>query len=74
MIIGDGPERSKLEKMANPNITFLKKTSDKDVENYMSRCKAFVYAGLEDFGIAPVEAMASGAPIIAFGRECIGYR
>ena len=68
VIIGDGPERSKLEKIANPNITFLKKTSDKDVENYMSRCKAFVYAGLEDFGIAPVEAMASGAPIIAFGR------
>ena len=34
----------------------------------MSRCRAFVYAGLEDFGIAPVEAMASGAPIIAFGK------
>ena len=34
----------------------------------MSRCKAFVYAGVEDFGIAPVEAMASGSPIIAFGK------
>ena len=34
----------------------------------MSKCKAFVYAGIEDFGIAPVEAMASGAPIIAYGK------
>ena len=34
----------------------------------MSRCRAFVYAGLEDFGIAPVEAFASGAPVIAFGK------
>ena len=34
----------------------------------MSKCRAFVYAGIEDFGIAPVEAMASGAPVIAFGK------
>ena len=34
----------------------------------MSTCRAFVYAGIEDFGIAPVEAMASGAPVIAFGK------
>ena len=34
----------------------------------MSQCRAFVYAGIEDFGIAPVEAMASGAPVIAFGK------
>ncbi len=68
IIIGDGPERLKLEKIANSNIKFLRKISDKEVEKYMSRCKAFVYAGIEDFGIAPVEAMASGAPVIAYGR------
>ena len=34
----------------------------------MSRCKAFIYAGIEDFGIAPVEAMASGSPVIAYGK------
>ena len=68
IIIGEGPERSKLEKIANPNIRFLKKVSNLDVINYMSRCRAFVYAGIEDFGIAPVEAMASGAPVIAFGK------
>ena len=68
IIIGDGPDRLKLEKLSNPNIKFLRKISDKDVENYMSRCRAFVYAGIEDFGIAPVEAMASGAPVIAYGK------
>ena len=68
IIIGDGPERSKLEKISNSNIKFLRKISDKEVENYMSRCRAFVYAGIEDFGIAPVEAMASGAPVIAYGK------
>tara|TARA_B100000886_G_scaffold125802_1_gene84754 strand:+ start:1068 stop:2249 length:1182 start_codon:yes stop_codon:yes gene_type:complete len=68
LIIGDGPERLKLEKIAKPNIRFLGKKSDFEVVNYMSRCKAFVYAGVEDFGIAPVEAMASGSPIIAFGK------
>ena len=68
IIIGDGPERIKLENMANPNIKFLKTSSNKEVENYMSKCRAFVYAGIEDFGIAPVEAMASGAPVIAYGK------
>ena len=68
IIIGDGPERFKLEKIANSNIKFLRKISDEEVEKYMSRCKAFVYAGIEDFGIAPVEAMASGAPVIAYGK------
>ena len=68
VVIGDGPERYKLEKMAKPNIKILKRTSDLEVENYLSRCRAFVYAGLEDFGIAPVEAMASGAPVIAYGK------
>ena len=68
VVIGDGPERVKLEKMAMPNIKILKKTSDLEVESYLSRCRAFVYAGLEDFGIAPVEAMASGAPVIAYGK------
>ncbi len=68
IIIGDGPERLKLEKISNPNIKFLRKVSDKEVEKYMSKCRAFIYAGIEDFGIAPVEAMASGSPVIAYGK------
>ena len=54
--------------MSNSNIKFLKQVSNFEVENYMSRCRAFVYAGLEDFGIAPIEAMASGAPVIGYGK------
>ena len=68
IIVGDGPERSKLEKIANSNIIFIRNSSNSDVEDYMSRCRAFVYAGIEDFGIAPLEAMASGAPVIALGK------
>tara|TARA_B100001057_G_C22789522_1_gene927037 strand:+ start:427 stop:1605 length:1179 start_codon:yes stop_codon:yes gene_type:complete len=68
IIIGEGSEKIKLEKISNSNIIFPKNISDSEVEEYMSRCRAFVYAGIEDFGIAPVEAMASGAPIIALGK------
>ena len=68
IIIGEGPERIRLEKKAKSNIKFLKKIKDIEVAAYMSKCRAFVYAGLEDFGIAPVEAMASGAPVIAYGK------
>jgi len=67
-IIGEGPEKEKLNKLANPNIKFLGKESNKNIIQLMSRCRAFVYAGIEDFGIAPVEAIASGAPVIALGK------
>jgi len=68
IIIGDGPERYKLKRKAKANIKFLKRLSNTEVERYLSECRAFVYAGTEDFGIAPVEAMAAGAPIIAYGK------
>tara|TARA_B100000212_G_scaffold307622_1_gene256861 strand:+ start:1806 stop:2984 length:1179 start_codon:yes stop_codon:yes gene_type:complete len=68
IIIGEGPEKFKLKKISKSNIKFLGKLSNYQIENYMSKCRAFVYAGIEDFGIAPVEAMASGAPVIAYGK------
>jgi len=68
IIIGDGPERFKLQRKAKANIKILKRLSNTEVERYLSECRAFVYAGTEDFGIAPVEAMAAGAPIIAYGK------
>ena len=67
-IIGQGPELKKLKKEANSNIKFLGKQPNNVVEDLMSRCRAFIYPGVEDFGITPIEAMASGAPIIAFAR------
>ncbi len=66
-IVGDGPELSRLKRIANKNIIFYGKQPNNKVEKLMSKCRAFIYPGIEDFGIAPVEAMASGSPIIAFG-------
>lgn len=70
VVIGDGPERGRLEALARgvPNIRFLGHQPDEVVRDHMERCRAFVFAALEDFGIAPVEAMAAGAPVIAYGR------
>jgi len=68
VIVGNGPERKNLEKMANKNIIFKYKSSNEDIEKLMGSCRAFVYGGVEDFGIAPVEAIASGAPVIALAK------
>ena len=65
-IIGDGPYRKNLENLAGSNISFLKKVDEKIlVENY-SHCRALIFPGYEDFGLAPVEAQASGRPVIAY--------
>jgi glycosyltransferase involved in cell wall biosynthesis len=66
VIIGDGPERSKLESRAQPNIKFLGHVPDKQLADAMSAAKAFILAGLEDFGIIVAEAQASGTPVICY--------
>ena len=71
IIVGNGPEKKKLKKMAENNITFLNYQDDLSIKNLMESCRAFVYSGTEDFGIAPVEAMAAGAPIIALKKAGI---
>ncbi len=68
LIVGEGPERLILERLAGPSIKFLGHQPQSKVESLMETCRAFVYAGIEDFGIAPVEAMAAGAPVIGFGK------
>ncbi len=70
VIIGDGTEKEKLEKIADgdPNIIFMGRQPDDVVKKYMSECRALLFPGLEDFGITPVEAMACGRPVIAFGK------
>jgi len=65
-IIGKGPEMNKLKKYANSNIEFLGYLNDEETSNYYSKCKAFIFPPEEDFGITPLEAMASGRPVIAF--------
>ncbi len=68
IVVGDGVEKNYLKDLAGPTVQILGFQSMAKIENLMSQCRAFVYAGIEDFGIAPVEAMASGAPVIAFGK------
>jgi glycosyltransferase involved in cell wall biosynthesis len=68
VVIGDGPERDKIRRKAGTNVTFLGHGNDALVADHMERCRAFVFAADEDFGIAPVEAQAAGAPVIAYGK------
>lgn len=67
VVIGTGPELPKIRKLAQPHIQVMGAQPNDVVEKYMAQAKAFVYAALEDFGIALVEAQACGTPAIAFG-------
>ncbi len=67
-IVGRGPEAKKLKRIAGKNIEFLDFVSDEKLRELLSTCKGFVFPQLEDFGIAPVEAMASGRPVIAYNQ------
>lgn len=68
VIIGDGPDRQKLENMAKSNIKFLGRESDEVIKEHYAKCRAFLFTGEEDFGITPLEAMASGRPVIAYRK------
>lgn len=68
VVVGDGAERERLKAMARPNVTILAHQPEATVVDLMQRCKAFVFAAAEDFGISLVEAQAAGAPVIAYGR------
>jgi len=67
IIIGDGAQRKYLESIADDNIEFLGYKDDHVVRDYYENCRAFIFPGEEDFGITPVEAMASGKPVLAYG-------
>lgn len=66
VVIGDGPDRARLESMAGETVTFLGRAPEEVVEEKMSNCAGFIFPGCEDFGITPVEAQACGKPVIAF--------
>jgi len=67
-IIGDGPDRKRLESLCGSYTKLLGRLSDAEVARYMSRCKAFLFPGEEDFGLTPLEANASGKPCIAYAK------
>ena len=68
VIVGDGPQRRFLESIAGPTIEFHGWKSDAEVGELLKNCRGFIFPGEDDFGIAPVEAMAAGKPVLAFKR------
>jgi glycosyltransferase involved in cell wall biosynthesis len=67
VVIGDGPERRRLQGQAGPSVRFLGTVSRSQVREHMRNCQGLIYPGKEDFGITPVEAQATGRPVVALG-------
>ena len=64
VVVGDGPQRARLQALAGPTVEFRGRLDDAEIADLYARCRAFVFPGLEDFGITPVEAQAAGSPVI----------
>lgn len=67
VVIGDGASE-RLRALAGPGVRFVGPVDDAEMAGWLARCRALVFPGVEDFGIVPLEAMASGRPVIACGR------
>jgi glycosyltransferase involved in cell wall biosynthesis len=72
VVVGDGPERAHLESIAGPTVRFLGRVGRPALVDLFARCTAYVVPGVEDFGIAPVEAMAAGKPVIGVRAGGVG--
>ena len=66
VVAGEGRDRPVLERLAGPTVRFVGRVSEAKLPELFARCKAFIFPGREDFGIAPLEAQASGRPVIAY--------
>ena len=65
-VIGDGPENDNLRSIAGDTINFVKQLNDDDIVKYFVESKAFIFPGLDDFGIVAVESLSAGTPVIAY--------
>jgi len=68
IIIGDGPDKGSLKKLANKNIKFFDWLSTDELAGYYAKSKALIFPGEEDFGMVPVETQTYGRPVIAYGK------
>jgi len=67
-VIGEGEQMPELRRLARPNVRLLGRQPFEVIRSQLQTCRALVFPGVEDFGIVPVEAMAAGAPVIAYAR------
>jgi glycosyltransferase involved in cell wall biosynthesis len=68
VVVGDGPELRRLRRIAGPTVSFTGRVSDEQVAGLLARAQALVVTATEEFGIAAVEALAAGRPVIALGE------
>jgi glycosyltransferase involved in cell wall biosynthesis len=68
VVIGEGEQQCALRALARPNVQLIGRQPFEVIRQQLQSCRALVFPGLEDFGIVPVEAMAAGAPVIAYAR------
>jgi glycosyltransferase involved in cell wall biosynthesis len=68
VVVGEGGEMERLRGMAGPTVEFTGWRSDPEISEYYAACRALLFPGEEDFGIVPVEAIATGKPVVAYGR------
>jgi glycosyltransferase involved in cell wall biosynthesis len=66
-VLGSGPLEQSIRTLAKPNVTVLGRLSDAELAGYFQRCRALIFPGKEDFGMIPVECLASGRPVIGLG-------
>jgi glycosyltransferase involved in cell wall biosynthesis len=66
IVVGDGRDRAALQRLAGRTVQFTGRLPASEVAHLLAHCRAFVFPGCEDFGIAPVEAQAAGRPVIAY--------
>lgn len=66
LVVGDGPDAVRLRRMAGPAIRFAGRVSDEEARHHLRHCQALIWPGEEDLGLAPLEALASGRPVVAY--------
>ncbi len=67
LVVGRGPEHEALTELAGPTVTLRTDVTDEELPHLIAGSEAFLFAAYEDFGVAPVEALAAGTPLIAYG-------
>ena len=68
IVVGDGPEREHLQRLAGPSVEFLGRVSDEALQQLYLKAAALIFPSHEDYGLVPLEAQAHGVPVIAFGQ------